>query len=200
MTCADVEILLCDYLDQALDAPARREMEEHLRACPACGEMARDISGALAFIGKAAVIEPPPELLTRIINEVPTEAGPVHHKAWYRRIFKGRLEPLLQPRYVMGMAMTVLSFSMMAKIAHIDVRQLTPSDLNPVKIWMAADDHVHRTWDRAVKYYDNLRVVIEIQSRLRDWSDQDQSSVNQVNQNKKGAPANSSSAGRNKKQ
>ncbi len=29
-------------------------------------------------------------------------------------------------------------------------------------------------WDRAVKYYDNLRLVIEIQSRLKEWTDQEQ--------------------------
>ena len=32
-------------------------------------------------------------------------------------------------------------------------------------------------WDRAVKYYDNLRLVIEIQSRLQEWSDQEQPAV-----------------------
>jgi len=197
MNCADLEILLCDYLDGTLPEARRREVEEHLLSCAACTETVRDVRGALAFMEKAADVEPPPELLTRIINEVPALAGTVHRKSWYRRILGGRLEPLLQPRYVMGMAMTVLSFSMMARIAHIDVRQLSPADLNPVKIWMSADDHVHRTWDRAVKYYDNLRVVIEIQSRLRDWSDQDQSSAPQkANDKQKGAPAKSNSTGR----
>jgi hypothetical protein len=28
-----------------------------------------------------------------------------------------------------------------------------------------------------MKYYDNLRLVIEIQSRLREWSDQEQSAA-----------------------
>jgi hypothetical protein len=29
---------------------------------------------------------------------------------------------------------------------------------------------LHRSWDRAVKYYQNLRLVYEIQSRLQEWS------------------------------
>ena len=200
MTCADFEILLCDYLDGTLAESRRGEVEEHIRECATCAEMYREISGALSFMEKAAEVEPPAELLTRIINEVPAHAGVVHHKSWYRRVLGGRLEPFLQPRYVMGMAMTVLSFSMMAKIAHIDVRQLSPADLNPVKIWMTADDHAHRTLDRAVKYYDNLKVVIEIQARLREWSDQDQSSTpQQANVQQKGAPAKPNSTGRNTK-
>jgi hypothetical protein len=73
----------------------------------------------------------------------------------------------------MGMAMTILSFSMLARFAHIEPRQLRPSDLDPVKVWQGIDDHSHRVYDRAMKYYDNLRLVIEIQSRLREWSDQE---------------------------
>jgi hypothetical protein len=85
----------------------------------------------------------------------------------------GFVQGWLQPRYVMGMAMTILSFSMLARFAHIEPRQLRPSDLDPVKVWQGIDDHSHRVYDRAMKYYDNLRLVIEIQSRLKEWTDQD---------------------------
>ena len=95
-------------------------------------------------------------------------------RSWWRRLFGGWVHGILQPRYVMGMAMTVLSFSMIAKFAHIEPRQLRPSDLDPVKIWAGIDDRTHRMWDRAMKYYDNLRLVIEIQSRLKEWTDQEQ--------------------------
>jgi len=73
----------------------------------------------------------------------------------------------------MGMAMTVLSFSMLARFAGIEPRQLKPSDLDPVKIWMAVDDRAHRAWDKTVKYYENLKLVIQFQARLKEWSEQD---------------------------
>jgi hypothetical protein len=47
--------------------------------------------------------------------------------------------------------------------------------LDPVKVWQGIDDHSHRIYDRAMKYYDNLRLVIEIQSRLQEFTDQDPS-------------------------
>src|SRR5258708_39046144 len=81
----------------------------------------------------------------------------------------------------MGMGMTVLSFSMIAKFAHIEPRKLTQADLDPVKIWAGIDDRAHRSWDRAVKYYDNLRLVIEIQSRLKESTDPDASQVTESN-------------------
>jgi hypothetical protein len=47
-------------------------------------------------------------------------------------------------------------------------------DLDPVKIWVSVDDQAHRAWNRAVKYYENLRLVFEIQSRLQEWTEQEE--------------------------
>ena len=52
------------------------------------------------------------------------------------------------------------------------VRQLTPADLDPVKVWTAAEDRVVRWYNRGVKYYDSLKVVYEIQTRLKEWADE----------------------------
>jgi hypothetical protein len=40
--------------------------------------------------------------------------------------------------------MTMLSFAMLGRFAGIQVRQLKPADRDPVKVWMAAEDQVHR--------------------------------------------------------
>ena len=174
MTCAELEILLCDYVDGSLRADQRTALESHMAGCSACAELAKDVAGATAFIETVSVIEPPAELLTRILHEIPTgRQGRSDRVPWWRKLFGGWVESVLQPRYVMGMAMTVLSFSMLARFAHIEPRQLHPSDLDPVKLWQAVDDRSHRIWDRTVKYYDNLRLVIEIQSRLKEWTEQE---------------------------
>ena len=81
---------------------------------------------------------------------------------------------VLAPRMAMGMAMTVLSLSMLAQVFKVPVRQLKPSDLDPMKIWVSVDDQANRAWNRAVKYYDNIRLVFEIQSRLQEWSEQEE--------------------------
>ena len=175
MKCAEIEILLCDYVDGTLRAEEKTALEDHLAGCSACAELARDIAGVTAFIETASAVEPPAELLTRILHEIPDgRHRAVERESWWRKLFGGWLHGVLQPRYAMGMAMTVLSFSMIAKFAHIEPRQLTPADLDPVKVWASIDDHAHRVWDRTVKYYDNLRLVIEIQSRLKEWNDQEQ--------------------------
>jgi hypothetical protein len=177
MTCAELEILLCDYVDGTLRGAEKSALESHLAGCSACAELAKDVAGVTAFIDTVAIAEPPAELLTRILHEIPTGRQKPERPSWWRNLFGGWVNTVLSPRYAMGMAMTVLSFSMIAKFAHIEPRKLTQADLDPVKIWAVVDDRAHRSWDRAVKYYDNLRLVIEIQSRLKEWTDQDTSQV-----------------------
>jgi len=177
MTCAELEILLCDYVDGTLRAEEKTALESHLSGCPACKQLAEDIVGVTAFFERVPQAEPPAELLTRILHHAPMGAAIAERlpsdpsPSWAKRIFGGFFQGWLQPRYVMGMAMTILSFSMLARFAHIEPRQLRPSDLDPVKVWQGIDDHSHRVYDRAMKYYDNLKLVIEIQSRLKEWTD-----------------------------
>jgi hypothetical protein len=176
MNCADFEVLFCDYLDGTLDAAQRQAIEEHRSGCAACSDLAADVAGALAFIEKAEPVEPPPELLTRITFQIP--AGGEQPKKGWRSLFSGWLHPVLrpvlQPRFAMGMAMTILSFSMLGRLAGVEVRQLKTSDLQPAKVWAAVDDKAHRAWARAVKYYENLRLVYEVQTRLQEWTVQEQ--------------------------
>ncbi len=183
MNCADVEILLADYMDGTLAADQKSALESHLSVCAACRELAADIQSAVAFMERAQEVTAPPELVTRILFEV--SSGPsraVVKPSWIRKLFgiagAKYLEPVLQPRYAMGMAMTLLSFAMLGRFAGIEVKHLTPADLDPVKVWTAAEDRASRTWQRGVKYYQSLRLVYEVESRVKEWSDEGGDSKN----------------------
>jgi hypothetical protein len=183
MNCADIEILLADYVDGTLAADEKSALESHLSTCAVCQELAGDVAGAVAFMERASDVTAPPELVTRILFEI--SSGPSHtvvKPSWFRRIFGNRIggfmEPILQPRYAMGMAFTLLSFAMLGRFAGIEVRHLTPADLDPVKVWTAAEDRAARTWQRAVKYYESLRLVYEIESRVKEWSDDGNDAAN----------------------
>lgn len=174
MNCADLEILLCDFVDGTLRGEEKSAVELHLAGCAACAGMAKDAASATAFLERVSAAEPPAELVTRILFELPVVRRAEHsasRSAW-RRCRAKWLEPVLQPRFAMGMAMTVLSFAMLGRFAGIEVRQLKPADLDPAKIWLALEDRALRTWERGVKYYDSLRVVYDVQTRLKEWADQ----------------------------
>ena len=187
ITCAEFEVLYCDYVDGLLREPEKTALEDHRNTCAACAELARDIHGAMAFIERSDRVEPPAELLTRILHDIPSVKMKPERRSWFRKTFGGAMDTVLQPRFAMGMAMTMLSLAMLVKFTGIKPRPIRPADLHPVKIWATVDDRAHRTWDRAVKYYDNMRLVIEIQSRLKEWSEQDQEQ-RRLQQQKETAP------------
>lgn len=174
MNCVDFEILLADHVDGNLHGEPKSAFESHVAECQACAELARDAQGAVAFMERTAAVEAPPELVTRILFEVTNGASrAVVKPSWIRRLLGKRMETLLQPRFAMGMAMTVLSFAMLGRFSGDWVRQLKPSDLDPVKIWASTEDRVQRTWDRGVKFVESLKLVYEIQSRLKEWTSDD---------------------------
>jgi hypothetical protein len=170
MNCADVEILICDYQDGTLTAERKSAVERHLAQCPACAELARDSAAAVAFMERAAGVEPPPELITRILFEAPwskDRSKPKGARSW----MSGILGPILQPRFAMGMAMTILSLALLARFM-APVRQLRMSDLEPAEVWAGIEDRAYRAWGRTVKFYDNLKFVYQIQTTLREWQQQ----------------------------
>ena len=173
MTCADIEILLAEFVDGSLHAEAKSAVESHLGSCAACRELAEDAAGAVAFMGRAASVDAPPALVTRILFEVSNGASravvkPSLARRWFGKSVGGWLEPVLQPRWAMGMATTALFLGMLMPHA----RQLSPSDLDPVKVWNNIENRVSRTWDRGVKYYESMRLVFEIQTRLKEWNEE----------------------------
>jgi anti-sigma factor RsiW len=183
MNCADIEILLADYQDGTLAADQTSAIKSNLSTCKVCEELARDVASAMAFMERASEVAAPPELVTRILFEI--SSGPSHQvvkPSWFRRLFGNRLggfmEPVLQPRYAMGMAFTLLSFAMLGRFAGIEVRGLSRADLDPVKIWTAAEDRATRAWQRGVKYYESLRLVYEIESRVKEWRDDGSDAAN----------------------
>lgn len=170
MRCSDLEALICEYVDGTLTPAERATVELHLASCPSCRSLVEDARAAVAFIGKSAEVEPPPALVNHLLFEVRQGAvRPVRERGgWLARL----LEPVLQPRFAMGMAMTILSFAMLARFAGVPVRQLRITDLEPARVWMAAEDRVWRAWDRAKKYYESLRLVYEIQQTLKEWTEE----------------------------
>ena len=52
------------------------------------------------------------------------------------------------------------------------MRQLKPADMRPAAVWASIDDNAHRAWARTVKYYENLKVVYQIQTLIREWQQQ----------------------------
>ncbi len=174
MNCAEFEIVLADYLDGTLPPEARAAVEQHASVCAGCRELLNDVAGAVSFLKSADPVMPPSELITRIAYQAPIgrTRQPFERQGLFSRWATKWLQPVLQPRLVMGMAMTVLSFAMLERCTGVRVQHIQAADLSPVRIWGGVEDKAVRLKDRGVKYYENLRWVYEIETRLKSLQDQ----------------------------
>ena len=56
----------------------------------------------------------------------------------------------------------------------IPLRSIRADDLRPLKVWAGLEMRVEYGWGRMEKFYDNLKLVYQIQTTLRDWQQQDE--------------------------
>ena len=107
MSCADFEILLADWIDGTLAAPAREAERQafvrHLESCAACAALQEDASSAVAFMERAAEVEMPAALVPKIPKATNSGwefklRGRKKVSGWINRTFA----PVLRPRVVMG--------------------------------------------------------------------------------------------------
>jgi len=164
MNCADVEILICDYVDGTLAPEVKTELQRHLETCAGCAELAADSAAGASMLARTPEIDPPVELVNRILFDAPWTKKKSKLRAWLDPL----LSPILQPRYAMSAAMTIVSFAMLAHFI-VPAKSLHIEDYRPSAVWAGLEDRAYRTWGRAMKFYDNLKVVYQIQATLKDW-------------------------------
>jgi hypothetical protein len=162
MTHLEAENLVSEYVEVQLDVTRRLEFEAHLEACPACRELVADVRHVMEHCRSAENPEPPPWLVSKILLATIGERRP----SLIKRL-TAFVRPVLQPGVVYPVAMTVFSFSIILTAAGVNLRRLTLADLNP-RTWVyQASRTGHLLYARAEKFYYDLRVVYEIESRLR---------------------------------
>ena len=142
MNCADFESTLADYIDGTLSDAGRTALEAHAESCANCREFMADVMGAAKILQRAEDVYPPQELITRIAHQTPIGRirDPFERQGWFSRFVTRWFQPILQPRFVMGMAMTVLSFAMLEKCTGVKVERIQPADMNPVHIWGGVEE------------------------------------------------------------
>jgi len=162
MTHLEVENLTSDYLEGLLEEGLRKEVEAHLSICSSCGELVEDVRRAMEMCHAAPELEPSPWLVKKIMLATVGERKP----GWPERL-AAFFRPTVQPRIAYTVAMAVFSLSIIVNAAGINLRHLTFEDLNPLTWASRANRARHVYAARAEKFYYDLRVVIEIESRLR---------------------------------
>jgi hypothetical protein len=173
MQCVDVEALLADAIDGTLHGASLAAFEAHRDSCPACRTMVEEASRGMHWLKGLDEVEPPRHLvhniLAQTIGQIP-EQRPVlvpKGESWLERL-KGKLSPMfapvVTPRFAMSFGMAFFSITMLLSIAGFHVADLRHVDLSAKGITKA----YYATETRVVRYYENIRLVYEIETRVRD--------------------------------
>lgn len=173
MQCAEFEALLTEAVEGQLSAAQMQPFRSHAERCSQCGPLFTESQAGYKFLHELPELEPPANLLHNILaatTEAEKAERAVAPSTWQR--LRNRMAPvfaqLMQPRIAGSGAMAFFSITLLLNITGVRVADVKHLDLSPRGI----KNNVQRSYFEAsahvVKYYDSLRVVYEVESRLRD--------------------------------
>jgi hypothetical protein len=173
MQCVECESLLAEAIDGILHGSTLAAFEAHQQSCPACRTMVTEATAGLHWLKGLDEVEPPRHLvhniLAQTIGALPSEHAVVSPRGdgWLDKL-KGRLAPIFAPvatpRFAMSFGMAFFSITLLLSIAGLHISDLRRIDLSSKGIAKTYSS----TQARVIRYYDNLRLVYEIESRVRD--------------------------------
>ena len=161
-TCDQVESRLSEYLDKLLPGPERAELDAHVVDCAACRWLVGSVSGLLGELHQMEELQAPPQLLYSILDKT---IGPRNVTGWQALV--ASLRGLASPKFAYGVSSVMATLFIVLGASGFSFRKPKLADLRPANIYHSANRQVHLAYAHSVKYVGDLRVVYEIQSRLR---------------------------------
>ena len=200
--CVEVEALLAEALDGALHGPTLAAFEAHQQSCATCRSMVEEARAGMTWLKGLEESEPSRNLvhniLAQTIGALPSEhaVAKPRGEGWLEKL-KGRLAPVFAPvatpRFAMSFGMAFFSITMLLGIAGFHFADVRHWDLSSKGITKT----YYTTEARVMRYYENLRLVYEIESRVRDLRHAATPDNDQENKQQPEAPAPNPSASPN---
>ena len=162
-TCDLIEARLSDYLEGLLQEPERAAFEAHANSCADCAPLVASVRGLVGEMHAMEELEAPPRLVYSILDKT---LGPRETVTGWRG-FLNAIRGLATPKFAYGAASVMATLFIVLGASGFSLRKPKLADLRPAAIYQSADRGVHLVRARCVKYVSDLRVVYEIQSRLR---------------------------------
>ncbi len=179
MQCGEFDTLLNEVLDATLTGPKLESFQAHARVCAVCGPLLAEADAGRRWLKSLAEVEPPANLMHNILlattgheskrlavraQSDSSSSWVDKVTAWLRPVFAPVLAVSRQPRFAMSFGMAFFSLSISLSLAGVKVSDVRHVDLRPSAIKRT----YYETSGRVVKYYENIRFVYEIESRMRE--------------------------------
>jgi len=179
LRCDEWESLLADALDGALSAADQAAFTRHQNDCALCAQMFKETDQGKAWMQYLAVEpEVPAGLLGKILARTSETPGTgiqpgvavpgrtLPARPW--RVMLPAIRQVLEPRLVMTAAMAFFSIALTLNLTGIKITQLRAQDFQPARLRANLSRTFYSTNEQVTKYYENLRVVYEMESRVRE--------------------------------
>jgi anti-sigma factor RsiW len=162
-TCDLVEARLSDYLDGLLQGPERTEFEAHAKSCPDCAPLLASVRSLVAEMHAMEEVEAPPRLVYAILDKT---LGPRETVTGWQA-FLNAIRGMATQKFAYGVASVMATLIILVSAAGFSFRKPKLADLRPTTIYYNVVRQAHLAYASSEKYVSDLRVVYEIQSRLR---------------------------------
>jgi Putative zinc-finger len=193
--CGAWETLLADALDGLLKPEEEAQFLAHKAICPACTALYEEARKGREWL---EFLSPEPEVPEGLLDRILARTGPGHTAnlpmpavagsrtvpafvppVWQQPGFVARMRYALQPRLVMTAAMAFFSIALTLNLAGVRLTALRMTDLRPRVVRSYMERQINMASVPIVRYYDHLRFVYEVESRVRQLRSQGESRSNE---------------------
>ncbi len=196
--CGQWETLLADALDGLLRPEDEATFTTHMAGCANCTtlfEEARQGREWLEFIA------PEPEVPAGLLDKLLAQTGPGQMAGLglatpagnvvpvmlvaQRQSLMARMRRFAEPRLLMTAAMAFFSIAVTMNLTGVRLSRIRMSDLKPTSLKMYVQRQFTTASTPIIRYYDHLRFVYEVQSRMRELRRTTQTGSQTPGQNEK---------------
>jgi hypothetical protein len=182
--CGQWETLLADALDGLLLPADEVTFAAHMAACPACTALFEEARKGQEWL---EYLSPEPDVPAGLVDKILAHTGPGHAAAlplvadgnmlavaqgmtpgWQRPGFMGFVQRFAEPRLMMTAAMAFFSIALTLNITGVRLTSLRLSDLRPTAVRSFMERQLTMASVPIIRYYDHLRFVYELESKMRE--------------------------------
>jgi anti-sigma factor RsiW len=162
-TCEQTELRLSDYLDRSLTPAEMEAFNAHVPTCQRCAPLLASVSSLVTGLQSVEQVTEPPRLVYSILDRT---LGPRESQTGWRGML-GWVGGVASLRFAYGALSVAATLLILVTASGFNWHHPKLADLRPASVYREADRKAHRVYASTTKFVNDLRVVNEIQSRLR---------------------------------
>ncbi len=179
--CGLWETLLADALDGLLRPEDEATFSSHMAVCASCTALFEEARRGREWL---EFLSPEPEVPEGLLDKILAQTGPGHTSeyklatagnvvpmeipAWQRPGMMGRIRRFAEPRLLMTAAMAFFSIALTLNMTGVKLADLRLSNLRPTAVRSFMERRLTMASTPIIRYYDHLRLVYEVQSRMQE--------------------------------